>query len=291
MHKPDGLQAFEKPLSVLPQAMRQLILDRLNTLTHYEPVIGIMGKRGSGKSSLCNALFRGEVSPVSNVNACTRDALRFRLRSGRHSLVIVDLPGVGESRKRDDEYSALYSSLLPELDLILWIIKADDRAMSVDEDFYQHVIQHHQHKVMFVVNQVDKAEPCHEWDTSNQRPSSRQWETINEKKDAVQQLFRPNNPVCLVSARTGWGLEGMVETMMSCLPDNATSPLITQLNERYCTDAVKKQASDGFSQSVGRVFDAAVAAPLLAPSLQKVIHTVRNTVVSVARAVWRWIFC
>lgn len=38
---------------------------------------------------------------MSDVNACTRDVLRFRLRSGRHSLVIVDLPGVGENGRRD----------------------------------------------------------------------------------------------------------------------------------------------------------------------------------------------
>lgn len=94
MNKPDGLQAFEQPLASLPCTLRQLILERIQNLTHYEPVIGIMGKSGAGKSSLCNELFRGEVSPVSDVNACTRDVLRFRLRSGRHSLVIVDLPGL-----------------------------------------------------------------------------------------------------------------------------------------------------------------------------------------------------
>lgn len=93
MNKPDGLQAFEQPLASLPYTLRQLILERIQNLTHYEPVIGIMGKSGTGKSSLCNELFQGEESPVSDVNACTRDVLRFRLRSGRHSLVIVDLPG------------------------------------------------------------------------------------------------------------------------------------------------------------------------------------------------------
>ncbi len=44
MNKPDGLQAFEQPLASLPCTLRQLILERIQNLTHYEPVIGIMGK-------------------------------------------------------------------------------------------------------------------------------------------------------------------------------------------------------------------------------------------------------
>ncbi|SWJ50196.1 GTPase [Klebsiella pneumoniae] len=118
MQKTDGLLAIEKPLASLPPTLRSLILKRLRSLTQYEPVIGIMGKSGSGKSSLCNALFQGEVTPVSDVAACTRDVLRFRFRNGNHSLMIVDLPGVGESEQRDEEYTALYRRILPELDLV-----------------------------------------------------------------------------------------------------------------------------------------------------------------------------
>ncbi|MDY8416713.1 YfjP family GTPase, partial [Escherichia coli] len=84
--------------------------------------IGIMGKSGAGKSSLCNALFQGEVTPVSDVHAGTREVRRFRLSGHGHSMIITDLPGVGESRDRDAEYEALYRDILPELDLVLWLI-------------------------------------------------------------------------------------------------------------------------------------------------------------------------
>lgn len=70
MNKPHCLQSFEQPLASLPHTLRQLILERIQNLTHYEPVIVIMGKSGAGKSSFCNELFQGEVSPVSDVNAC-----------------------------------------------------------------------------------------------------------------------------------------------------------------------------------------------------------------------------
>lgn len=290
MRKSDGLQAFEQPLASLPDPLRKLILVRLRTLTQYEPVIGIMGKTGSGKSSLCNALFQGEVTPVSNVEACTRDVLGFRLSSGSHSLLLVDLPGVGESKERDEEYTTLYRRILPELDLVLWVIKADDRALSVDEHFYRKVMLAYQHRVLFVVNQADKAEPCHQWNTTSNTPSYSQQSTIEAKRSAVQQLFLPHHPVCVVSARTGWGLDAMVETMMCSLPDRATSPLTKQLHGRLCTEPVKKQARERFGHAVDEMIGTVESSSFLPAPVRAVIRTVREAVVSVARVVWDWIF-
>ncbi|GKO80003.1 TPA: GTPase family protein [Klebsiella pneumoniae] len=290
MQKLDGLKALEQPLASLPHPLRKLILARLRSLTQYEPIIGIMGKTGAGKSSLCNALFQGEVTPVSDVKACTRDVLRFRLCNGNHSLMVVDLPGVGESEQRDEEYTALYSHILPELDLVLWVIKTDDRALSVDEHFYRKVMLAHQHRVLFVVNQADKAEPCHQWNTTSNTPSHSQQSTIEAKRSAVQQLFLPHHPVCVVSARTGWGLDAMVETMMLSLPDRATSPLTTQLHGRLCTGSLKKETRERFSNAVDEMIGTVESSSFLPAPVRAVIRTVREAVVSVARAVWDWIF-
>lgn len=272
MYKPDGLQAIEKTLSSLPVAISGQILKHIHKLAHHEPVIGIMGKTGAGKSSLCNELFRGEMSPVSDVNACTRDALRFRLHSGDRSLVIVDLPGVGESGQRDHEYTALYRRILPEMDLVL------------------SVIFHHPMPELFVINQADKMAPSHEWDTVTNSPSLQQRVNLREKQAAIVAQFDPHHPVCMVSALAGWGIGEMVETMMRSLPDRATSPLATQLHGRLCTGPVKKQARDSFSHAVGKVFDGVESSPLLPAPVRAVIRTVRETVMSVARAVWDWIF-
>ncbi|EFN4975876.1 GTPase family protein [Escherichia coli] len=290
MQKLDSLQAFEQPLASLPHTLRNLILARLRSLTLYEPVIGIMGKTGTGKSSLCNALFQGAVTPVSNVDSCTRDVLRFRLRNGDHSLMIIDLPGVGESEQRDEEYTALYRRILPELDLVLWVIKADDRALSVDEHFYRKVMLAYQHRVLFVVNQADKAEPCHQWNTTSNTPSHGQQSTIEAKRSAVQQLFLPHHPVCVVSARTDWGLDAVVEKMMRSLPDRATSPLTTQLHGRLCTEPVKKQARERFGNAVDEMIGTVESSSFLPAPVRAVIRTVREAVVTTARAVWDWIF-
>ncbi|VYU45479.1 hypothetical protein [Metakosakonia massiliensis] len=290
MKKSEGLKAIEKPLASLPHAIGRHILDHVQKLTHYEPVIGIMGKTGAGKSSLCNALFQGEVTPISDVHACTRDVLRLRLSSGDHSLILIDLPGVGESEQRDKEYESLYRNILPELDLILWVIKADDRAFSVDGRFYRRVMTGYQQLFLFVVNQADKIEPCNEWFVTSNAPSPHQLVNIEARLASIRQLFSPHHPVCAVSARTEWNLPSMIETMMCCLPDRATSPLATQLHGRLCSEPVKKQAREGFGNAVGEVFDSAEAASFIPAPLKAVIRTVRDAVVSAARAVWDWIF-
>lgn len=91
MNNAQGLQPLNQSLSGLPQWVSERILQQINQLTHYEPVIGIMGKSGAGKSSLCNALFASEVSPVSDVAACTREPLRFRLQVGDRYMTLVEV--------------------------------------------------------------------------------------------------------------------------------------------------------------------------------------------------------
>lgn len=194
-------------------------MQQIRQLTNYEPVIGIMGKTGAGKSSLCNALFAGEVLPVSDVAACTREPLRFRLQVGERYMTLVDLPGVGESGARDTEYAALYREQLPRLDLVLWLIKADDRALAVDEHFYRLVIgETYRHKVLFVISQSDKVEPA----CGGEKLSTEQKQNISRKICLLHELFQPVNPVCAVSVRLQWGLRVMAERIIRSLPREAS---------------------------------------------------------------------
>ncbi|HDL7986809.1 TPA: GTPase family protein [Yersinia enterocolitica] len=287
MQKSDGLQAFEKPLASLPHTLRNLILERFRYLTQYEPVIGIMGKTGAGKSSLCNALFASEVSPVSDVVACTRAPLQFSLQVGERVMTLVDLPGVGESSLRDAEYAALYREQLPRLDLVLWLIKADDRALAVDEDFYRQVIgKAYRHKVLFVISQSDKVEPT----SGGEMLSIEQKRNISRKICLLHELFRPVNPVCAVSVRLQWGLRMMAERMIRCLPREASSPVAVQLSAPLRTDAVNKKARDDFGETVSLVLDTVSSMPLIPAPVRTAIQSVRDIVVSVARAVWNFFF-
>ncbi|MDM3367767.1 GTPase family protein [Citrobacter sp. Cb008] len=283
----DGLQSLQQPLSGLPQWVSERILQQINQLTHYEPVIGIMGKTGTGKSSLCNTLFAGDISPISDVAACTRKPLQFRLQLGKRFMTIRDLPGVGESELRDAEYAALYREQLPRLDLVLWLIKADDRALAVDEHFYREVIgEAYRHKVLFVISQSDKVEPT----CGGEKLSTEQKQNISRKICLLHELFQPVNPVCAVSVRLQWGLRMMVERMIRCLPREASSPVAVQLSAPLRTDAVNKKARDDFGETVGSVLDTVSSMPLIPAPVRAVIQSVRDIVVSVARAVWNFFF-
>lgn len=287
MHNSDNVQTIQQTLSALPEWVSERILQHINNLTNYEPVIGIMGKTGAGKSSLCNALFSGDVSPVSDVAACTREALHFRLQVGERLMTIVDLPGVGESSSRDAEYAALYQQQLPRLDLVLWLIKADDRALAVDEHFYHQVIgEAYRHKVLFVISQSDKAEPI----SGSGQLSTEQKQNISRKICLLHDLFQPVHPVCAVSVRLQWGLRVMAERMIKCLPREASSPVVAQLQPPFRTKAVQEKARDDFGETVGAALDAVSALPLIPAPVRAVIRAVRDTVVSVARTVWSFFF-
>ena len=202
-------------------------------------------------------------------------------------MTLVDLPGVGESGARDTEYAALYREQLPRLDLVLWLVKADDRALAVDEHFYRQVIgEQYRDKVLFVISQADKVEPT----SSGNKLSTEQKQNISRKICLLHELFQPVHPVCAVSVRLQWGLRVMAERMISSLPREASSPVAVQLSAPLRTDAINKKARDDFGETVGTLLDTVSSMPLIPPPVRTIIQTVRATVVSVARVVWSFFF-
>jgi predicted GTPase len=114
--------------------------------------------------------------------------LRFRLQLGRY-MTIVDLPGVGESGVAITSMPRCTVNSSP-LDLVLWLIKADDRALAVDEHFYRQVIgEAYRHKVLFVISQSDKVEPT----SGGEKLSTEQKQNISRKICLLHELFQPVN--------------------------------------------------------------------------------------------------
>lgn len=201
------------------------ITEKIASVLNYHPKVGIFGQTGAGKSSLCNALFGRKIAKVSDIAACTRkpQEILLKLSSDGGGLTLLDVPGVGESGKRDEEYRALYDKLIPNLDIVLWVLKADERAYGIDEIIYNEVvspiIKEYGIPILFVLNQVEKIAPSKDWDFEYNQPGEKQIKTINAKKLALKTRFKiPLAHICPVSAEEKYGLISLIDKIVRYLP-------------------------------------------------------------------------
>lgn len=281
---------------VLPQSLSHLhsqIERKLSALIHYSPTIGLMDKTGVGKSSLCNALFQANISPVSDIHSGTHEAKYFEMQLSTRTLTFVDLPGIGESIASDEVYQVQYKQLLPRLDLIIWVLRADERAWLSDELTYQFLTEqcgYDKTRFLFVLNQADKIEPCREWDLEQHSPSDKQYQHLQQKVDRVQRTFLSVHPVIAISAKESYQLTQFVETLIAALPSHASSSVVSQLQTTYRTQPVECIARQGFNRSVTETIDSIIHELPLSTLLKTVLVKARNVLVDAVTSLWRWLF-
>lgn len=240
----------------ISQSQKDMINKKLDSILEYEPRVGIFGKTGVGKSSLCNALFGKDICEISNVEACTRDVKEVMLGLGK-GIKLIDVPGVGESVVRDKEYADLYSKLLPELDVVLWLIKADDRAYTSDETFYKNILMPHLDKgkvFFFVLNQVDKIEPFREWDIENHEPGLNQFHNIHRKIENVASIFNvAPSKIIPVSANEKYNMTKLINEIVYVLPKEKKVTLFLQTTEESRSEVAHDHVKQSFAEVVKEV--------------------------------------
>lgn len=113
---------------------------------------------------------------TSELMACTREPQRLVLTVGERSITLVDLPGVGETPEFDAEYMALYHRLFVELDLVIWVLRADDRARAIDITTHRLLLSNgaDPSRFLFVITQAECIPPLPTNSECQDRPSPTQ---------------------------------------------------------------------------------------------------------------------
>ena len=279
---PDLLEMLHKKNIGASDEQIDSIAKKVAELGSYQPRVAIFGKTGSGKSSLCNAVFGDDVAAVSDIEACTRQPQEYLLQlSPDKAIILIDVPGVGESSDKDNEYVPLYKSLLPKVDLLLWVIRCDDRAMTIDLRVWNDLVRPHVAKgapALIVLNQVDRVNPVREWDSTENKPGPTQQIVIDGRRDVVAKDFlHPRADILPVSAQDGYGITELVERIVHRLPNEKKLPFLSAVREERQSESAKKEAEEGFFEAIGSWFSKAF----------KKAEPYIPTIVSILRIVFR----
>ena len=133
---------------------------------------------------------------------------------------------MGETPEYDAEYSALYQKLLTELDLIIWVLRADDRARAVDIITHRSLLlMARMLPVSCLSSAADRIPPLPEL-AGQAVPSTEQCLSLAVISSQIAGQFPSSFPVMAVSAHTGYKLHALVELMIHALPVQASSAFI-----------------------------------------------------------------
>ena len=196
------------------------------------PRFAFIGETGVGKSSTLNALFNAGVE-VSHTEACTKTARGIEvsfneLRGVNGALVAYDMPGLGESRLKQKEHIALYEQVLKDVDVALWIVDAQNRAIASVQQYLEVELKSINprllERMVIALNKVDLVHPGEkDWHPLANLPSEEQEANINGRIRDVKRRIRevlPNWKGTIIgySANRRYNLPQLFDAMMDAVP-------------------------------------------------------------------------
>lgn len=196
------------------------------------PRIAIIGFTGVGKSTTLNALFNAG-RPTSDIRACTQAEAPIigkvdKYTGSNGSVIIYDMPGLGEDIYTDQRHFETYRKVLPEVDVAIWTFHTGDRAMTPMQEALKGLIKYlgndFQKKLMFAINKADAIAPGESsWNQKLNAPSQEQRRNIADLESYISEKIRQVMPswrghLVTYSAKQCYHLEKLMEAMIETMP-------------------------------------------------------------------------
>ena len=210
------------------------------------PHIAIVGRPNVGKSSLLNAIFGSERAIVSDVPGTTRDAIDTEVTFKDRKMIFIDTAGIrrrGRVGAGVEKFSVLRSSrAIERCDVALILIDAVEGITAQDTHIAGEVAEQAK-GVVIVINKWDLAQA--------QRKAERDEDIIPHPDDEIssaeeyrkfvlnQFKFIPYAPVIFASAKTGYHVQSILETVLNVSDMRFTRVSTSRLND-FVHDAVKR---------------------------------------------------
>lgn len=239
------LDDLEELLKRIPGA--QKVINELRDLRallvgRRAPRVAVLGRRGSGKSSLANALLGRELLAVGAVEDTTAAPAWIDLAVQGHQVRWLDTPGL-RAGARPERREAVAKALRSERpDVLLWLFKASQVDAGVDEDLAELVALRSAISgpdrpvpVVVVMTKVDELPPTerrappYEGDSEKRASIERAKEVLRGHVQRVTGTELPVVPVCTwqrfaegaVASDWRWNLDALAMEIHRVLPVSA----------------------------------------------------------------------
>jgi len=179
--------------------------------------VSLVGRPNVGKSTLLNQILHQKVTIVSDKPQTTRTQVRGVLTTPKAQVVFVDTPGIHKPRTLlGERLNDTATSAIGDVDVVCLVVDATAPIGRGD----QWVAQRVPANAIIVVNKTDLAPPA---------------DVLAQLKAAVDQLAH-GNEYFPVSAHTGDGVDELVKTIISRLPEGPAyypDDMVTDVPEAF----------------------------------------------------------